>query len=62
MTNVGRSGDLDTVPCSSEQEFFVDNGKLVVGFLTLQAGRFDVATARQRCPMTGSLSLSAHQL
>lgn len=29
-------GDVDTVPCSSEQEFFVNNGNLVVGFLTAQ--------------------------
>lgn len=37
VTNAGRSGDLDTIPCSSEQEFFVNNGNLVVGFLTSQA-------------------------
>lgn len=37
VTNAARSGDLDTIPCSSEQEFFVNNGNLVVGFLTMQA-------------------------
>lgn len=36
-TNVPRGGDFDTTPCSNEQEFFVNNGRLVVGFLTSQA-------------------------
>ncbi|CAJ1443223.1 unnamed protein product [Effrenium voratum] len=32
-----RGGDVDTTPCSSEPEFFVNNGMLAVGYLTIQS-------------------------